>query len=65
MGLPASNIINADRLEGIKSQAKMFNLQELDQIITEIDQTHRLIESNVNPKIALEVMFEEIAKCRK
>ncbi len=65
VGLPASSIINADRLEGIKSQAKMFNLQELEQIITEIDQTHRLIESNVNPKIALEVMFEEIAKCRK
>jgi hypothetical protein len=42
----------------------MFNLQELDQIITEIDQTHRLIESNVNPKIALEVMFEGIRKLR-
>lgn len=65
VGLPASSIINADRLEGIKSQAKMFNLQELEQIITEIDQTHRLIESNVNPKIALEVMFEGIRKCRK
>lgn len=64
-GLPESSIINADRLEGIKSQAEKFKLQELEQIVTEIDQTHRLIESNVNPKIALEVMLWRIAKCKK
>jgi len=64
-GLPASNIINADRIEGIKSQAGLFSLEELEQIIDKIDQAHRLIEQSVNRKLALEVMLRGIAGCKK
>ena len=64
-GVAASSVINADRIEKIEARANSFSFQQLEQIITKIDQAHRLIEQNVNPKIALEVMLEEIAKCRR
>ncbi len=64
-GLPASSIINADRIERIKSQAKLFGFRELEQIIARINDAHRLIEQNVNPKIALEVMLLKINPPRK
>lgn len=62
-GLPASGIINVDRIETIKSGTAKFDFQELEEIITKIDQAHRLIEQNVNPKIALEVMLRSLGRC--
>lgn len=64
-GLPESYIMNNDRTEDIKSQAEALAFEKLMQILTSIDKAHRLIEQNVNPKIALEVMLGGIAKCRK
>jgi len=63
--LPEYFIINADRMEAIKSRAAFYTFEDLEQIIAKIDQAHRLIEQNVNRKLALEVMLGEIARCRK
>ncbi|MFC1698702.1 DNA polymerase III subunit delta', partial [Candidatus Omnitrophota bacterium] len=65
VGLSERYIINLDQIERIKTEARLFNLDQLNQLITKINQAYRLIEQNVNPKIALEVMLGEIAKCRK
>lgn len=65
VGLPSSSIINTDRIEGIKSYTNLYKPSELEQIIAKINQAHRLIEQNVNPKIALEVMLMEMTKCKK
>lgn len=62
VGSSTANIINSDRIEEIEAQARLFSLQELEQIIIKIDQAHRLIEQNVNPKIALEVMMQAVKK---
>lgn len=64
-GLPAAHIINADRIEKIESWARIFNFSDLTQIITKIIEAHKLIEQNVNPKIALETMLVGITKCKK
>ncbi len=64
-GLEQTAIINSDRIKDIKSQAPLFPLRELEQIIAKIIEAHRLIEQNVNPKIALEVMLRRIEECRK
>ncbi|NQS99545.1 MAG: DNA polymerase III subunit delta' [Candidatus Omnitrophica bacterium] len=64
-GLASSFAINADRIEQIKLRANVLSLSELEQVIEKIDQAHRLIRQNVNPKIALEVMIGEIEKCKK
>ncbi|MBN3038915.1 MAG: DNA polymerase III subunit delta' [Candidatus Omnitrophica bacterium] len=59
----ASYIINVDRYESIKSQARFYTFTQLEQIIESIVRTYRSIEQNVNPKIALEVMREGIIQC--
>lgn len=64
-GISTSNIINADRIERIRARSGAFSFQELEQIISKIDEAYRLIELNVNPKIALEVMLGGIEKCRR
>lgn len=64
VGSSTASIINSDRIEDVKSQAGLFKLQELEQIIFKVEQAHRLIEQNVNPKIALEVMIQEIQNAR-
>lgn len=64
-GLPVSSIINADRIEKIKSRVGLFTFRDLEQIIAKIIKAHRLMEQNVNPKIALEMMLVGITKCRK
>lgn len=64
-GLASSDLINADRIERIKSVAASFSFQDLIEILTKIIEAHRLIEQNVNPKIALEAMLTGIVKCRK
>jgi DNA polymerase-3 subunit delta' len=56
-GLPSSSIINADRIEKIKSRASLFSFRELEQIIVKIIKAHRLMEQNVNLKIVLETML--------
>ena len=65
VGMPTSSIINADRIEKIKSQAQGLAVEDLEQVIAKIDQAHRLIEKNINPKIALEVMLAEIKRCKR
>ena len=62
VGLATANIINADRPEAIKSWAKVLSLEDLEQLLTRIEKTKKVIELNVNPKIALEVMMGEINK---
>ncbi len=62
-GLATSSIINADRMEEIKSLASFYTFEDLEKILTQMIEAHRLIEQNVNSKIALEVMLVGIAKC--
>jgi len=62
-GLSASSIINADRLEGIESESRYWDFEDLEKILTQIDEAHTLIKQNVNPKIALEVMLQGLEKC--
>jgi len=64
-GAAAADVINADRIEDIKSWASIYSFDDLEQVIAKINTAHRLIEQNVNPKIALEVMLGEIAKCKR
>lgn len=61
-GVSLANIINADRIEKIKSWADRLTFAELEKVIEGIEQAHRLIEQNVNRKLALEVMLGEIRK---
>ncbi len=63
-GAAQESIVNADRLKGIEQQAPAYELEQLERILTRIDKTHRLIEQNINPKIALEVMLLEIKHAR-
>ncbi|MCQ9208942.1 MAG: hypothetical protein NG712_06165, partial [Omnitrophica bacterium] len=65
LGLPGSNIINADRIEDVKLWASIYSFDDLEEVIAKINTAHRLIEQHVNPKIALEVMLGEIAKCKR
>ncbi len=62
-GLSASFIINADRLKGIKSESRYWDFEDLEKILTRIDEADTLIKQNVNPKIALEVMLQGLEKC--
>jgi DNA polymerase III gamma/tau subunit len=62
VGLPTSYIINADKIETIKSAARHYCFEDLEQNIIQIDRVYRLIEQNVNPKIVLEVMLAKMAK---
>ena len=62
-GLSASSVINADRLEGIKSESRYWDFEDLEKILTQIDEADTLIKQNVNPKIALEVMLQGLEKC--
>ncbi|MBN2097618.1 MAG: DNA polymerase III subunit delta' [Candidatus Omnitrophica bacterium] len=64
-GLSTAKIINLDMLNRIKTQAAILSFQEIEQIINKIIAAHRLIEQNVNPKIALEVMLLAVTKCKK
>ncbi len=64
-GLSTSSIINVDRIKEIESRRSHYSLGELEQIIAKIDEAHRLIEQNVNPKIVLQVMLGSLAKCKK
>lgn len=64
-GLPEANIINIDRIGRLKSQIEFFSFQDLEQIIQKIEESYRLIEQNINPKIALEVMLRRLEACRK
>ncbi len=60
-----ADIINADRIEQLRSRTRLFNFDDLGQIIGSIDEAYRLIGQNVNPKIALEVMLRRLAKCKR
>jgi DNA polymerase-3 subunit delta' len=61
-GVSSINIINVDRIEKIKSWADRLSFAELEEAIQGIEQAHRLIEQNVNRKLALEVMLGQIRR---
>ncbi|MFH1045869.1 MAG: DNA polymerase III subunit delta' [Candidatus Omnitrophota bacterium] len=62
-GLREQYLVNSDRLDEIQALAKTYSFAELESSIERILRTHRLIERNVNVKVALEVMREELAQC--
>ena len=64
-GLPASFMLNTDRLEQIGLWAKCNDSQQLEIILAKIIEADKLINQNVNPKIALGVMLLEIERCKK
>ncbi|MGM0370042.1 MAG: DNA polymerase III subunit delta' [Bacillota bacterium] len=60
------NIINADRLADLKKNLEEFKMIEIEKIIEIIEETNELIKSsNVNLRLALEVMLLKLKQVRR
>jgi DNA polymerase III subunit delta' len=58
-------IINFDKVNDIKVNEKSYKTTDLLDIFENVLDAKERIGSNVNPKLALSVMFKEIEKCTK
>ena len=56
-------VINFDKVSDIKVKERPYKMMDLLNIFENVLSTKERIESNVNPKLALSVMFKEIEKC--
>jgi len=62
LDLPAERIINADRVNDLKTFKNRYSFEELENILDKIVQTRKALEDNFNVKIPLALLKETIWK---
>lgn len=60
--LPAERVINADRVNDLKTFKNRYSVEELETILDKIVQTRKALEDNLNVKIPLALLKETIWK---
>ncbi|MFH1245691.1 MAG: AAA family ATPase [Candidatus Omnitrophota bacterium] len=51
------NIINSDKMEQLKEYSRLWAYSQIEAAISKIDETYRLLDQNINARIAVEAML--------